>query len=31
MIPLLPTHLSCEYRTDPRGIDAARPRLNWQA
>jgi len=30
MIPLLPDHLTCEYRTDPRGIDAARPRLSWQ-
>jgi len=30
MIPLLPTQLTCEYRVDPRGIDAARPRLSWQ-
>ena len=30
MIPLVPAHLTCEYRTDPRGIDAARPRLSWQ-
>ncbi len=30
MIPLLPAHLTCEYRVDPRGIDAARPRLSWQ-
>ena len=30
MIPLVPAHLTCEYRTDPRGIDALRPRLSWQ-
>ncbi len=30
MIPLLPAHLTCEYRTDPRGIDAVHPRLSWQ-
>ena len=30
MIPLIPAHLTCEYRTDPRGIDALRPRLSWQ-
>ena len=30
MIPLVPAHLTCEYRADPRGIDAARPRLSWQ-
>jgi len=30
MIPLVPAHLTCEYRTDPRGVDAARPRLSWQ-
>ena len=23
------TNLRCEYRTDPLGIDAARPRLSW--
>ena len=22
-------HLRCEYRVDPLGIDAARPRLSW--
>ncbi len=26
---LTPTRLSCELRTDPRGIDAPRPRLGW--
>lgn len=26
---LTPTHLTCELRTDPRGIDAAHPRLSW--
>ena len=30
MISFAPTHLTCEYRTDPRGIDAAHPRLSWQ-
>jgi len=30
MIPFIPTHLTCEYRTDPRGIDAVHPRLSWQ-
>ena len=30
MIPLIPAHLTCEYRADPRGIDALRPRLSWQ-
>ncbi len=30
MIPLVPAHLTCEYRTDPRGVDTARPRLSWQ-
>ena len=30
MIPLVPAHLTCEYRADPRGIDALRPRLSWQ-
>jgi len=24
------THLRCEYKEDPRGIDAAHPRLSWQ-
>ena len=24
-----PTRLTCEFRTAPRGIDAARPRLSW--
>src|SRR5712692_9120136 len=26
---LMPGHLRCEYRVDPVGIDAARPRLSW--
>lgn len=26
---LTPTYLRCEYRVDPLGIDAARPRLFW--
>ena len=34
MLPLaasvLPVGLQCEYRSDPRGIDIARPRLIWQ-
>ncbi|MDQ2799978.1 MAG: family 78 glycoside hydrolase catalytic domain, partial [Armatimonadota bacterium] len=30
MTPFVPTHLTCEYRADPRGIDALRPRLSWQ-
>ena len=30
MIPFVSTHLTCEYQTDPRGIDAVRPRLSWQ-
>ncbi len=25
-----PTHLRCEYRENPLGIDAARPRLSWR-
>jgi len=24
------SHLRCEYKENPRGIDAARPRLSWQ-
>ena len=24
------THLRCEYKSDPRGIDAGHPRLSWQ-
>ena len=24
-----PTHLTCEYRDDPVGIDAEHPRLSW--
>jgi alpha-L-rhamnosidase len=24
------THLRCEYRENPLGIDAAKPRLSWQ-
>ena len=24
------THLSCEYLTDPQGIDAREPHLSWQ-
>ena len=24
-----PTHLTCEYRDDPVGVDAERPRLSW--
>ena len=24
------THLSCEYLTDPQGIDATEPQLSWQ-
>lgn len=27
---LIPTHLRCEYRTDPLGIDTLRPRLSWR-
>jgi alpha-L-rhamnosidase len=30
MIPLTPTHLTCEYQAGPLGIDAVRPRLSWQ-
>ena len=26
---LMPTHLRCEYRENPLGIDAAKPRLSW--
>ncbi len=26
---ITPTNLRCEYRVDPDGIDAARPRLSW--
>ena len=26
---LLPDHLTCEYRTNPLGIDVLRPRLCW--
>ena len=26
---LTPTYLRCEYRSDPLGIDVARPRLSW--
>ncbi len=29
MTALAPTYLRCEYRVDPLGIDAARPRLSW--
>lgn len=25
----VPTHLRCEYRTNPLGVDTARPRLSW--
>ena len=25
----LPTHLRCEHRSNPLGIDATLPRLNW--
>ncbi len=24
------THLTCEYRTNPLGIDVTQPRLSWQ-
>ena len=27
--PLLPTHLRCDYQTDPLGIDDAHPSLSW--
>ncbi|WP_165221750.1 family 78 glycoside hydrolase catalytic domain [Aquisphaera insulae] len=27
--PLKPAELKCEYRVDPMGLDAARPRLSW--
>lgn len=27
---LTPTHLRCEYRTDPLGVDAPAPRLSWE-
>lgn len=26
----IPTHLQCEYETEPLGIDIASPRLSWQ-
>ncbi|MEP7279606.1 MAG: family 78 glycoside hydrolase catalytic domain [Bacteroidota bacterium] len=26
---LLPSHLTCEYRTNPLGIDVLQPRLSW--
>ncbi|MHB8970526.1 MAG: family 78 glycoside hydrolase catalytic domain [Pirellulaceae bacterium] len=28
--PVSVTHLRCEYRVDPLGIDQTRPRLSWQ-
>ena len=27
--PIAPAELRCEYRSDPLGIDAPRPRLSW--
>src|SRR5262245_10492311 len=27
---LTPTHLRCEYRVDPLGVDATAPRLSWE-
>ena len=27
---LSPTHLKCEYKVNPIGVDARRPRLSWQ-
>jgi len=28
-MPLLPTHLRCEYLTEPLAIDNSHPRLSW--
>jgi len=27
---LIVSNLTCEYRTNPLGIDMLQPRLNWQ-
>ena len=27
---IVPAHLRCEYRENPMGIDAAKPRLSWR-
>ena len=29
-VPLIVSNLTCEYRTNPLGIDVLQPRLSWQ-